>query len=359
MDEGSVRWHRGGWELRAQHDGRRVYRRHRAPNTRAGRRSAEQALADLAAELGGDPESLTVARVLEQYRILRSAEWSPSTLAGYGHHTKAIIGAVGDVPVAALSGPALEVVYAGWVTDGSSPGTVRRRHAVLAAALADAERRGQIVGSPARRVRLPATRPKSTDDLPLMGEVLAALGGLGHDRLAMAVRLALATGARRGELVGLRWRPDVDLVAPSVSIHGSIAVADGGRLVRKSTKGGRPRVLSIDRGTADLLAGWGGEAPRGPVLGSPTEPGEPWHPGQVTLAWHRHRDAVGLGAVRFHDLRHIHATTLLAAGVPVATVAARLGHASTRMTFDVYGHAIPAHDQIAADVIGGILGGAG
>ena len=73
---------------------------------------------------------------------------------------------------------------------------------------------------------------------------------------------------------------------------------------------------------------------------------------RITSSWHRHRVAVGLEHLRFHDLRHLHATTLLAAGVPVNTVADRMGHASARMTLDVYGHAIPAHDRMAADVVG-------
>jgi len=73
---------------------------------------------------------------------------------------------------------------------------------------------------------------------------------------------------------------------------------------------------------------------------------------RVSREWARHRDGIGLGALRFHDLRHLHATALLGAGVPVNTVAERLGHASARMTLDVYGHAIGAHDRLAADVVG-------
>src|SRR5699024_9928429 len=65
------------------------------------------------------------------------------------------------------------------------------------------------------------------------------------------------------------------------------------------------------------------------------------------------RTGSALTEVRLHELRHLHATTLLAAGVPVPVVAARLGHASTQMTLDRYGHAIPAQDQLAAQAITG------
>ena len=75
--------------------------------------------------------------------------------------------------------------------------------------------------------------------------------------------------------------------------------------------------------------------------------------------WGRHRAGIGLAGLRFHDLRHLHATHLLEAGVPVSTVSARLGHASARMTLDVYGHARPAVDQAAAAVIGEVTSSTG
>ena len=60
---------------------------------------------------------------------------------------------------------------------------------------------------------------------------------------------------------------------------------------------------------------------------------------------------------RLHDLRHFAASQLLAAGVPVKTVSGRLGHSSAAMTLDVYGHHVGAADQVAADVLGNLLGG--
>jgi integrase len=60
--------------------------------------------------------------------------------------------------------------------------------------------------------------------------------------------------------------------------------------------------------------------------------------------------------LRFHDLRHAGASELLAAGVPIAAVAARLGHASPRTTMGVYAHALPGVDDAAASVMGGLAG---
>lgn len=89
------------------------------------------------------------------------------------------------------------------------------------------------------------------------------------------------------------------------------------------------------------------------MVPSPSDPAALWYPEHLTRAWGAPRAAVpALPGLRFHDLGHLHATTLLAAGVPITTVAARLGHASAKMTLDIYGHALRAHDRMAADVIG-------
>lgn len=58
---------------------------------------------------------------------------------------------------------------------------------------------------------------------------------------------------------------------------------------------------------------------------------------------------------RLHDLRHFMATTMLTAGIPITTVSARLSHAGTSTTLNVYAHAVPAGDSFAAEVLGGIL----
>ena len=68
------------------------------------------------------------------------------------------------------------------------------------------------------------------------------------------------------------------------------------------------------------------------------------------------RDRVGLRGVRLHDLRHMHTTQLLAAGVPVRTVSGRLGHANAATTLNVYGHFLEASDREAAAVMAALLG---
>lgn len=354
-DPGSVRFHRGGWEVRVQVDGQRRTKRLKAPNTRAGRKAAEELAERLAVSLGAGDESITVNELLDRYEALKSAGWSPSTRATFDYHAGPIRECLGREPVADLRRIEIEDVYARWRKAGMSAATVKRRHTVLAAALRLAERRGVIAVSPARDVELDPVERGLVDELPVFADIVAAVLALEHRRLRIAGLLALATGARRGELVALRW-PMVDLEAGEIRFVASIAVGEGGALVRKSTKGGKPKRVTIDDGMAAILEEWRGSAAGVHVLSSPTDPAAPWHPGQVTLQWGRAR-AVDprLAGVRFHDLRHLHATHLLGAGHDVETVAARLGHQSSRMTLEVYSHAVPARDRAAADSIGAAM----
>ncbi len=83
---------------------------------------------------------------------------------------------------------------------------------------------------------------------------------------------------------------------------------------------------------------------------------DPLHPDTITNSFSRICKKLGLQGVRLHDLRHLHATQLLAAGVPVRTVSGRLGHANAATTLNVYAHFLEASDREAADVIGNLLG---
>jgi integrase len=81
----------------------------------------------------------------------------------------------------------------------------------------------------------------------------------------------------------------------------------------------------------------------------------PWRPDTVTHRFTRLREQVGLPKVRLHDIRHYVATRLLAGGVPISTVAGRLGHARASTTLNVYSHFVPATDQAAADLLASLL----
>lgn len=362
-DRGSVRWHRGGWEIRLQVDGRRVTRRVRAPNTRAGRREAEAQLDALATAMSAGADRMTVAELLDAYELACESSWAPSTRATFPHHAAAVRAELGDREVASLRPVDLDVLYGRWLSAGVAAGTVRRRHSVFAAALRRAEKWGVVAVSPARDIEtIGSSSSRAPVEVPDIATAFEVIAGLEHRRLQVAAELAVATGARRGELCGLRWR-DLDADGPSLVFTTAISVGPGGQLVRKGLKTDRPKRVAIDDSTAALLVQWRKECraaalaagagrlgPNDPILSSPTDPHGPWAPPQITRAWQRHRRGTALEGVRWHAFRHLQATYLLAQGIPVHEVAARLGHDPV-MTLRVYGHAIPAHDRRSADAI--------
>jgi integrase len=174
-------------------------------------------------------------------------------------------------------------------------------------------------------------------------------------------RVAVYTGARRGELLNLRWK-DIDLDSKKITITGSTAVIAGER-VNGTTKSGRTRVVSIEDETVAVLRQRkadqaaeqlkAGDSWRGTRDGYvfTTGWGEPIYPDTATsLMTKLIRANQQLPDARLHDLRHLHATTLLLSGVPVHVVAARLGHADPAITLRVYAHLIRSAEAAAADI---------
>jgi integrase len=154
-------------------------------------------------------------------------------------------------------------------------------------------------------------------------------------------------------------------------VTGSAAVIAGQR-IEGTTKSGRSRTISIDPGTVHILTEHRKRQAEDHMLVGPdwkgtddyvftSAWGEPIHPDTVSSlmatlikAHNQPKDHEGptdhLPHARLHDLRHIHATTLLLAGVPVHVVAARLGHADPSITLRVYAHVVNEQLAEAADI---------
>ncbi len=186
-------------------------------------------------------------------------------------------------------------------------------------------------------------------------QVRTVLSGIAKDRNRHAWHLALA-GLRRGEIAGLRW-DDVDLGQRTVRI-GKTRVDVGGRALDqndpKTASGGRvlpiPDALLSEltvaraRQTAEKLALGEADAGLGYVVCN--EAGEPYHPSTLSNMWQAAIKNLDVPQVRLHDARHTCAT--LMRGVPIALVAAWLGHADVSFTLRTYVHAQPEALELAA-----------
>jgi integrase len=320
------------------------------------------------------------------------AEWvagqrlSASTLSSYRKNIRLHVDPyLGETPIARLTGAAVDAWMRKLETSGRADGsgglsarTVRYIYTILRSALGDAVRRGRLAANPTDRSRPPTPSEARPPEMQAWtaGELVRFLGWAEtrDPDLAMGWRLLAATGMRRGEALALRWR-DVDLDAGRLQVRRSVGTVKtkgaGEELVEGPTKTGQARLVDIDSDTVAALRGY--RATRGSlsvelvrdaalVLG--TLDGTHRHPERysrrfVELVVQAGR-ALGedqLPRIRLHDLRHTHATLLLAAGEPVKVVSERLGHASATITLSVYQHVHPGMGRQAADRYAELLRG--
>ncbi|MDQ6879576.1 MAG: site-specific integrase [Candidatus Dormibacteraeota bacterium] len=162
---------------------------------------------------------------------------------------------------------------------------------------------------------------------------------------------------RRGEVLGVRWS-DIDLDRARLSVQQAVVnVAYEIEIADVKTAAGR-RVIDLDQRTIAVLRTWRkvqleermlaglGPNPDGLVFARPD--GSPTHPDYFSQYFERHVAGSSLPRIRLHDLRHTHATILLASGTPVKVVSERLGHASPAFTMTVYQHVVPGMQADAA-----------
>lgn len=195
-------------------------------------------------------------------------------------------------------------------------------------------------------------------------ELRAFLEHVQGDRLYAAWRLAASTGVRRGELLGLRW-VDVDLAAGHVAVRQTLTAVRGKLLFDAPKTARSRRSVALDTETVTALRSWRadqleerlawGEAWQETGMLFTREDGSLIHPDAFSAWWSRHLRQSGLPRIRFHELRHTHASLALLAGVPAKVVSERLGHATVAFTLDVYSHTIPSLHQDAAEKIAALL----
>lgn len=196
----------------------------------------------------------------------------------------------------------------------------------------------------------------------LTGEqMVTLLNGLQDHWLYPIAALALGSGMRRGEILGLQWT-DVDLDGATVRVERSVEETnDGLRFKEPKTSYGN-RLVSLPATSVDALkAHWRKQSELRLALGqgrhSPDSlvfckiDGSPMSPDNLSRDWRAVTDLRKLPRVRFHDLRHAHASALIASGQDVLSVSRRLGHGSPVITLSVYAHQFHKTDDAAAAAI--------
>ena len=337
------------------------------------KREAQRQLASLVAEVAAGKVSsstATLIELLDRWLEATADRLSPTTAHEYRRLTSTIITpALGSTPIRKLTAQRLDAFYAALVRDRNlSASSVRQVHAVIRGGLNQAVKWGWLTTNPALSASPPKLR-KSEITPPGVETALSILAAADQQDqdLGVLLRVMAATGARRGEVCALRWS-DLNLTARTLVIRRSIAAVPAG-LLEKDTKTHASRRIAIDDETLRLLSEHQKRmeqfarsagvdlAADGFVFGTEPDGSAPLHPDLVSGRFRGLCTRLGLSGIRLHDLRHLHATQLLAAGVPVRTVSGRLGHANAATTLNVYAHFLEASDRDAADVISRLFDG--
>jgi integrase len=372
--KGSLRERRPGvWELIVQlpRDATSPRARQLSRTVQGTKREAQRALAALVTEASAgkiSSSTTTLAELLDRWLEHVAEQLLPTTVREYRRLVARMIAPdLGSLMLRRVTTQRLDAYYASLVRERElSPSSVRHVHAVLRGALGQAVRWGWIPTNPAASASPPKV-PRREINPPAIADARALLAAADeHDvDFGALLRVLTATGARRGEVCGLRWS-DVDAGSRTLSIRRSVASVSGGTIV-KDTKTYAARRIALDTDTLAVLATHHQRMqrrallcrveldPDGFVFTTTADGSQLLHPDTITGTFSRLCRTAGLSSVRLHDLRHLHTTQLLAAGVPVRTVSGRLGHANAATTLNVYAHFLEASDRDAADVIGGLL----
>jgi integrase len=280
---------------------------------------------------------------------------------------------LGSIPLAKLKPQHIIDAYGKWAQETTpqrkplSARSILHHHRVLSEALGHAVKWQALVANPALAVVPPKVEraPITTLDLE---QARAVLDAAMSDETAYgaAAAVALSLGLRLGEVLGLTW-PDVDLEHGQLSVRQSLQQIRGQGLVLRPPKTRRSvRTVSLPPQAVQVLrlrqhaqkvervAAGPAWSDQGLVL--TTAAGGPLSPVSVRRHYQSMLKLLGItDHIRFHDLRHTHATLMLIMGEHPKVVSERLGHATVGITLDTYSHVLPNLQQQAADRFGKLL----
>ncbi|HEY3283032.1 MAG TPA: tyrosine-type recombinase/integrase [Armatimonadota bacterium] len=291
----------------------------------------------------------------------------PKTWDRYsGQLKKHIVPALGRKQLGKLSAQDLQVFYNRKISEGLAPRSVVHMHRVLHKALGEAVRLDLISRNPCALVKPPKVSQSPIRFLTAE-EAKTLLAAAQDDPLEALYVLALTTGMRQGELLGLRW-DCVDLDGLAVHVRRTVYWRQGHGFVwsEPKSKASQRRVSLTEvaastlrhhrerQSTSRLLAGdaW---CEQGLVF--PNSVGNPINANNLlNRSFKPLLERAGLPKVRFHDLRHSAASLLLSLGTHPKIVQELLGHSSISVTLDIYSHAIPTLQDQAVSQLADLLG---
>jgi integrase len=352
-------------ELRDPETGKRRRKWHSFHGTK---RKAQDKCAQLISELSGglyiEPDKITVRQFLDRWLEHIKSQVSPRTHERYDEIVKKNLNPLlGAVVLTKLRPMQISDAYGKALSAGRrdgkgglSPSTVRYMHVILKSAMGQAVRWQMLARNPVDAVDPPKIERSAmnTYDLGQTADLIDATRGT---RMTITVMLAVLCGLRRGEIAALRWR-NINLGAAQLAVTESAEQTKAG--VRyKQPKSGKGRTVALSaRVVNELRSRRVQQAQELLMLGIPLADdafvvaqadGSPLQPRSITRQWLTLlSNNKALPRIRFHDLRHAHATHMLSSGVHPKIASERLGHSKVGITMDLYSHVMPGMQEDAA-----------
>ena len=306
-----------------------------------------------------DPTKMSVAEYLEHWLTV-DIERRVARKTAVRHRQlveRQIAPRLGQMAVRQLTPTHIEAFEAQLQRDGYVKGrkagqgltaqTVLHVHRTLSQALAHAVKAGVLFKNPAEQVK-PPRPPRREIAILSKPEVATLLRAAEGSPLYLPVLVAVTTGMRRGELLGLRWS-DIDLKAARLTVNQSLERLKGKTTFKSPKTQGSRRTITLPALTIEALKEHRAAHPRigtGELVFS--HEGIPWDPDSLTKAFDRLIEATGVRRITFHGLRHTHISHQLMDGVHVKVVSERAGHANVSITLSVYAAFIPTLQADAA-----------
>jgi len=357
-------------DVRDPETGKRKRRWHSFAGTK---RQAQAECARLITELktgtAVDPTRMTVAAFLERWIEHMQGQVSPRSHERYAELCrKNLASLLGSLTLTKLQPAHISAVYAKALTSGRldgngglSPRTVNHMHRVLRGALQQALRWQLLARNPSDAVKPPKVERRQMRVLDADGtiDLIEAARGTA---MFVPIVLGVRCGMRRGEVVALRWR-NVDLDRGQISVVASAEQTERG-VREKETKSGRGRTIVLSATEIEELRSHRLQQAQGLLaLGVrltddhhvvAQEDGQPLQPRSLSNAFIKFARKHGV-RIRLHDLRHSHATHMLAAGVHPKIAQERLGHSSVGITLDLYSHVLPGMQEEAVSRVDAVF----
>ena len=311
------------------------------------------------------PDRVTIAGLLDRWLVdqVKGRGLEPGTKTRYAQATKRITGLIGSIRLQLLRPAHVQGCWARLQEHGLANSTIGVDARIFGQALRWAVRMQLIATNPADAVSPPSW--ERTESVTLSSANSARLLGVCDDpELRRIVYVALQTGLRISEILGLQWG-DIDFDSGRAAIARAVKLIDGKHALRAPKSAHSRRSVALGEQTLTALREqrqwqrerrlqWGGAyVNHDLVFADPLGDIRPLH--TVRVPFKRAARLTGFPDLRFHNLRHSSATLALKAGVHPRIVSERLGHASVAITMNVYSHVLPDMQRDAADALERLL----